>query len=163
MNSPVNSPYVWIHENPAPWLPWIRCHRSEPFPIALSRSVSVGSCDLRAQGGASGTDPTCVPTPTAFHKPQTAVEFNGNLTGIKRALEKGLRKNRYLQWIGSWNGHWLMEGYHWSIRWNDYWGSNCPERKQHTVYESGVDLIASWLDVFSSWENPMNRWMMVIL
>ena len=99
-------------------------------PVALSRSVSVGSCDLRAQGGASGTDPTCVPTPTAFHKPQTAVEFNGNLTGIKRALEKGLRKNRYLQWIGSWNGHWLMEGgYHWSIRWNDYWGSNCPEKK----------------------------------
>ena len=31
------------------------------------------------------------------------------------------------------------------------------------VYEFGVDLIASWLDVFSSWENPMNRWMMVIL
>ena len=169
MNSPWIPPEFPICLDPWESHPMASMDPLPPFrtvPVALSRSVSVGSCDLRAQGGASGTDPTCVPTPTAFHKPQTAVEFNGNLTGIKRALEKGLRKNRYLQWIGSWNGHWLMEGgYHWSIRWNDYWGSNCPEKKKqkHMVYEFGVDLIASWLDVFSSWENPMNRWMMVIL
>ena len=164
---PLNSPSICLD----PWEshPMASMDPLPPFrtvPVALSqkrlsRKLRSPSSGRRIRNWSNlRSDSDCV------HKPQTAVEFNGNLTGIKRALEKGLRKNRYLQWIGSWNGHWLMEGgYHWSIRWNDYWGSNCPEKKKqkHMVYEFGVDLIASWLDVFSSWENPMNRLMMVIL